>query len=86
MKYTEFRATCPFEIGDKIRILPQNYFSGFMQERREAVLAATKEYTITDIMLIHLLKTEEVLFAYELNNSGKYIKLSRIAAGVGFVQ
>lgn len=45
MKYAEFKAVCPYEIGDKIKIV---------QEEREEV------HTITDIVCMHYLKTGAV--------------------------
>lgn len=61
MKYAEFKAVCPYEIGDKIKVI---------QEEREEV------HTITDIVCMHYLKTGTVTFLYELDNSGKLVHIA----------
>lgn len=75
MKLVAFNATCPFEIGDKIKarkdITPYmaalfNVTGAFVEE----------EYTITDIVCQHSVKTGEVIFLYELDNSGKLVAIA----------
>ena len=61
MKYAEFKAVCPYEIGDKIKVI---------QEEREEV------HTITDIVCMHYLKTGAVQFLFELDNSGKLVHIA----------
>ena len=61
MKYAEFKAVCPYEIGDKIKAI---------QEEREEV------HTITDIVCMHYLKTGAVQFLFELDNSGKLVSIA----------
>lgn len=58
MKMTAFNATCPFEIGDKIR---------------DTVTGAQK--TITDIACVHYIKTGQIDFLFELDNSGNFVIL-----------
>lgn len=62
MKYAEFKAVCPYEIGDKIKII---------QEERE------ETHTITDIVCMHYLKTGAVQFLFELDNSGKLVSITQ---------
>ena len=61
MKYAAFKAVCPYEIGDKIKVI---------QEEREEV------HTITDIVCMHYLKTGAVQFLFELDNSGKLVSIA----------
>lgn len=68
MQTAQFNAYCPFEIGDKIT------------ERRGLPLTARFSrrvtYTITDIVCQHSVKTGEILFLYELDNSGKLVVIA----------
>lgn len=61
MKYAEFKAVCPYEIGDKIKVI---------REEREEV------HTITDIVCVHSVKNGTVTFLYELDNSGKLVHIA----------
>ena len=61
MKSVYFNARCPFEIGDKV-ILNENGSVDIENIR-----------TITDIAAIHKVRSGSVSFAYELDNSGRYI-------------
>lgn len=67
MKYAEFKAVCPYEIGDKIKVI---------QEEREEV------HTITDIVCMHYLKTGAVQFLFELDNSGKLVSIAPDGRGL----
>lgn len=62
MKYAEFKAVCPYEIGDKIKVI---------QEERGGEI-----HTITDIVCMHYLKTGAVQFLFELDNSGKLVSIA----------
>ena len=57
MKFAEFNAWCPYELGDKFRDKDG------------------KEHAITDIVVMHSVKTMTVNFVYELDNSGKLVGL-----------
>lgn len=57
MKLASFNAKCPFEIGDIIVIS-----DGIRKI----------ESTITDIACTHYVKSGNIQFFYEFNNSGKY--------------
>lgn len=79
MKYAEFRATCPFEIGDKIKIPVANQIKSLAWDGDITVIKGVKEHVITDIACIHYLKTRKVTFKYELDNSGHYVEIRQIA-------
>ena len=59
MKLTAFNASCPFEIGDKIKIVTDE----------------THILVITDIMCCHYIKSGTIEFRYELDNNNKYVLL-----------
>jgi hypothetical protein len=56
MIISNFTAYCPYEVGDQV------------------ILKHDKDHiaTITDILCVHSLKTEETGFTYEFDNSGEY--------------
>lgn len=81
MQMAAFRATCPFEIGDKV-----------MAERVESIEhtpcgwaphVSRSLATITDIAAVHYVKTGKVVFKYEFDNSGDYVEIEQKAAGKG---
>jgi hypothetical protein len=59
MIVSNFIARCPYEVGDRV------------------ILKHDKDHitTITDILCVHSLKTEETSFVYELDNSGEYHRI-----------
>lgn len=69
MKVTAFSAKCPYEIGDRVNVVQA------AGENKNGQLFSVGAATITDIACIHYLKSGEVTFKYELNNSGKYAQL-----------
>lgn len=66
MRIAAFRAMCPYEIGDKIKT---------RQNGREEV------HTITDIVCAHYLKSNQVEFLFELDNSGRLVYIVDPPAG-----
>lgn len=73
MKLAAFNATCPFEIGDKIkerrRIHPAGLNFGNIPVYTDI------EHTITDIMCVHYIKSGKIVFTYELDNGGEFVQL-----------
>ena len=57
MQAVTFVASCPFEIGDKIR-------------------AGKRVHIITDIVCMHHVKSGEIKFLYELDDSRKLVFLA----------
>lgn len=76
MKFTAFNATCPFEIGDKIKTRKRE--PEHMAARFHLTPAAVVEevHTITDIVCVHSVKNGTVTFMYELDNSGKLVHIA----------
>ena len=76
MKFTAFNATCPFEIGDKIKTRKRE--PEHMAARFHLTPAAVVEevHTITDIVCVHSVKNGTVTFLYELDNSGKLVHIA----------
>ena len=70
MKLAAFNAVCPFEIGDKIGMRKNACAVG------GRTLDVIVERTITDIVCQHSVKTGEILFLYELDNSGKLVVIA----------
>jgi hypothetical protein len=81
MKLTAFNATCPFEIGDKIKI--RREIRGELAKRFPLIPATVVEevHTITDIVCIHSVKNGAVTFLYELDNSGKLVHIAATQSG-----
>lgn len=76
MKMAAFNVVCPLEIGDQIITTPEGKEEIFMPRAAAVLLKGPAAvYTVTDIACIHYLKTEKVVFAYELDNSGRYREL-----------
>ena len=75
MKLAAFNATCPFEIGDKIKI--RREIRGELAKRFHLIPATVVEevHTITDIVCIHSVKNGTVTFLYELDDSGKLVHI-----------
>ncbi len=63
MKFAAFKARCPYEIGDKIRV--QNW--------EDSAQLPGGVHTITEIVCTHYVKAGKVEFLYELDNSGKLV-------------
>lgn len=72
MKTAIFNATCPFEIGDKIksrRTISPGEASAF---KLLSPAVVEEVHTITDIACIHYVRSGNVEFRYELDHSGYY--------------
>ena len=76
MKLAAFNATCPFEIGDEIKI--RREIRGELAKRFHLIPATVVEeaHTITDIVCVHSVKNGTVTFMYELDNSGKLVHIA----------
>lgn len=75
MKLTAFNATCPFEIGDKIKI--RREIRGELAKRFPLIPATVVEevHTITDIVCQYSAQTGEAVFLYELDGCGPLVKI-----------
>lgn len=73
MKLAAFNATCPFEIGDKITERREIHPTGLAFN---GPVFTEVTHTITDIVCQHSVKTGEILFLYELDNSGKLVVIA----------
>jgi hypothetical protein len=60
MQYATFNATCPFELGDKVKM---TYGSNFNPPKSRG------NYTIVDILAIHSLRNKSVTFKAILQNT-----------------
>ena len=75
MKYAAFQAAYPFEIGDRIKTDITREMIRPDTGERIVVMEGIEVHTITDIACTHYLKTGMVVFKYELDHSGNYVKL-----------
>lgn len=75
MKLAAFNATCPFEIGDKIKI--RREIRGELAKRFHLIPATVVEevHTITDIVCVHSVKNGTVTFMYELDGREPLVRL-----------
>lgn len=75
MKFTAFNATCPFEIGDKIKT--RKLVREDMAARAHLSPATVVEevHTITDIVCMNYVRSGKTEFLYELDDSGKLVRL-----------
>lgn len=75
MKLAAFNATCPFEIGDKIKI--RREIRGELAKHFHLIPATVVEevHTITDIVCVHSVKNGTVTFMYELDGRGPLVRL-----------
>lgn len=81
MKTAQFNAYCPYEIGDKIKVLhvePLNPVRAFAVHE--------EVHTITDIMCVHYLRGGNVEFRLELDNSGVYRPIADMPAAANHGQ
>ena len=76
MKLAAFNATCPFEIGDKIKTRKLVREDMAARAHLSPATVIEEEHTITDIVCQHSVKTGEILFLYELDNSGKLVHIA----------
>lgn len=75
MKLAAFNATCPFEIGDKIKI--RREIRGELAKRFHLIPATVVEEvrTITDIVCQYSAQTGEAVFLYELDGREPLVRL-----------
>lgn len=76
MKFTAFNATCPFEIGDKIKTRKLVREDMAARAHLSPATVIEEEHTITDIVCEHSVKHGTVTFLYELDNSGKLVHIA----------
>ena len=76
MKLAAFNATCPFEIGDKIKSRRRATPGEAEAFRLGPAAVAEEVHTITDIVCEHSVKHGTVTFLYELDNSGKLVHIA----------
>ena len=76
MKFTAFNATCPFEIGDKIKTRKLVREDMAARAHLSPATVIEEEHTITDIVCVHSVKNGTVTFLYELDNSGKLVHIA----------
>lgn len=75
MKLAAFNATCPFEIGDKIKSRRRATPGEAEAFRLDPAAVVEEVHTITDIVCEHSVKNGTVTFMYELDNSGKLVQI-----------
>ena len=80
MKLAAFNATCPFEIGDKIKSRRRVKPGEAETFRLDPAAVVEEVHTITDIVCVHSVKNGTVTFLYELDNSGKLVHIAATAA------
>ena len=71
MQMAAFNAVCPYEIGDKIKVVIPAQKGNIEDGKMISVGVAT----ITDIACTHYIKSGKIVFTYELNHSGQYAPL-----------
>ena len=76
MKLAAFNATCPFEIGDKIKSRRRATPGEAETFRLDPAAVVEEVHTITDIVCEHSVKHGTVTFLYELDNSGKLVHIA----------
>lgn len=76
MKLAAFNATCPFEIGDKIKSRRRVKPGEAETFRLDPAAVVEEVQTITDIVCMHHVKTGKVGFLYELDDSGKLVHIA----------
>ena len=72
-----FTARCPLELGDTVAILPGKaatiYYLPDGVKLDEETAKTAELHTVTDIAATHYLKTQKVVFSYQLDNTEDYI-------------
>lgn len=76
MKLAAFNATCPFEIGDKIKSRRRVKPGEAETFRLDPAAVVEEVHTITDIVCVHSVKNGTVTFLHELDNSGKLVHIA----------
>lgn len=75
MKFTAFNATCPFEIGDKIKTRKLVREDMAARAHLSPATVIEEEHTITDIVCQYSAQTGEAVFLYELDGRGPLVRL-----------
>lgn len=75
MKFTAFNATCPFEIGDKIKSRRRATPGEAEAFRLDPAAVVEEVRTITDIVCQYSAQTGEAVFLYELDGRGPLVRL-----------
>lgn len=75
MKFTAFNATCPFEIGDKIKSRRRATPGEAEAFRLDPAAVVEEVHTFTDIVCEHSVKNGTVTFLYELDGRGPLVRL-----------
>lgn len=75
MKFTAFNATCPFEIGDKIKSRRRVTPGETETFRLDPAAVVEEEHTITDIVCMNYVRSGKTEFLYELDDSGKLVHI-----------
>lgn len=71
MQLAAFNAKCPYEIGDKVKVV----IPAQKEKAADGQMFSIGTATITDIACTHYIKSGEIVFTYELNNNGQYAPL-----------
>lgn len=75
MKLAAFNATCPFEIGDKIKSRRRVKPGEAEAFRLDPAAVVEEVHTITDIVCMNYVRSGKTEFLYELDDSGKLVRL-----------
>ena len=75
MKLAAFNATCPFEIGDKIKTRKLVREDMAARAHLSPATVIEEEHTITDIVCMNYVRSGKTEFLYELDDSGKLVRL-----------
>lgn len=75
MKLAAFNATCPFEIGDKIKSRRRVKPGEAETFRLDPAAVVEEVHTITDVVCQHSTQTGETVFLHELDGRGPLVRL-----------
>lgn len=75
MKLAAFNATCPFEIGDKIKSRRRVKPGEAETFRLDPAAVVEEVHTITEIVCMNYVRSGKTEFLYELDDSGKLVRL-----------
>lgn len=68
MKLAAFNAVCPYEIGDRVRVI----------KAVNGQMCSVGVSTITDIACTHYIRAGKIDFTYELDGCGHYAPLQEV--------
>lgn len=75
MKYTAFQARSPFEIGDEIKTRRRATPGEAEAFGLDPAQIVEEVHTITDIVCMNYVRSGKTEFLYELDNSGKLVRV-----------